>query len=483
MDECFGRKFLYEFVERLFSFDNVHQVRIFLGCFHDIAEALSRLCFYLRKEALQCQFILALQSFFLDRAVIGRECFVGSVCEETFLQFMRSCKAGVLCGDFRLCQIVSKVEFFRISYVISNIEDVASCLENVCRFCNFSEVIEGCHIVDCKGEDHCLALACLQQSCFLISAELFGRFAKFALRCAVVELYNFFSGAFSGVGDKYFYSDLSVFFFCSQNLCLEGGVGKAESERIIDFLCCARNRLEVTVSNVDILVVINVINGFMEVLGGRIILERCCVSINEFTGRIDITGYYVCCCVAAFHAALPCHQHCRDFLAVFEPARIHHTADVHDNDDIFEVCFYFFYHGCFAVCQAEIAVLEDACAQLDLFFLILEQLVALVVDLAFAVPALAGETADGDDRGIGVCFRFFYQLVRHFRLSCHSRYSACSILFFYIFLIEFRQLVEQRNLPLGFFDLHAFVEVADVLDGYIAASAASFYVINRSFSE
>ena len=43
--------------------------------------------------------------------------------------------------------------------------------------------------------------------------------------------------------------------------------------------------------------------------------------------------------------------------------------------------------------------------------------------------------------------------------------------------------MEQRNLPLGFFDFHAFVEVADVCYGYITASAAAFYVINRSFSE
>ena len=38
-------------------------------------------------------------------------------------------------------------------------------------------------------------------------------------------------------------------------------------------------------------------------------------------------------------------------------------------------------------CQAEVAVFEDAGAQLDLFFLILKQLIAFIVDLAFAVPA------------------------------------------------------------------------------------------------
>ena len=43
--------------------------------------------------------------------------------------------------------------------------------------------------------------------------------------------------------------------------------------------------------------------------------------------------------------------------------------------------------------------------------------------------------------------------------------------------------MEQRNLPLGFFDLHAFVEVADIRNGNVTASAAAFYVINRSLSE
>ena len=43
--------------------------------------------------------------------------------------------------------------------------------------------------------------------------------------------------------------------------------------------------------------------------------------------------------------------------------------------------------------------------------------------------------------------------------------------------------MEQRNLPLGLFDLHAFVEVADIRNGNVTASAAAFYVINRSLSE
>ena len=43
--------------------------------------------------------------------------------------------------------------------------------------------------------------------------------------------------------------------------------------------------------------------------------------------------------------------------------------------------------------------------------------------------------------------------------------------------------MEQRNLPFSFFDLHAFVEVADILDRNVTASAAAFYVIDRSFSE
>ena len=483
MNECFCRKLIYKLVERFFSFDHIHQVRIRLCCLHKLAKALSLLCFDCREETFQSQLILTLQSFFLNRAVIGRKRFVGSIRKETFFQLMRSGKAGVLCSHFCLCQIVGEVQFLRISYIVSNVEDVASCLKNIGRFCNLSKVIKRCHIFHCKGKNDSLCLAWLQQSCFPVSAELFGRFAKLALRCAIVELYNFFSGTFSGVGNRCFYNNLSILLFCTQNFCLKAGVGKAEAERIIDLLRCARNRLEITVANVDILVVIHIINGFMEVLGGWIILEGCCIGINQFTGWVDVACYNVRCREAAFHAALPCHQHRRNLFAVFEPAGINHTADIHDNDDIFEVCFYFFYHGCFAVCQVEVAVFEDAGAQLDLFFLILKQLIAFIVDLAFAVPALAGETADGDDCGIGICFRFCYQLVRYFRLSCHARYSACSILLFYIFLIEFRQLMEQGNLPFSFLDLHAFVEVADILDRNVTASAAAFYVINRSFSE
>ena len=43
--------------------------------------------------------------------------------------------------------------------------------------------------------------------------------------------------------------------------------------------------------------------------------------------------------------------------------------------------------------------------------------------------------------------------------------------------------MEQGNLPFSFLDLHAFVEVTDILDRNVTASAAAFYVINRSFSE
>ena len=94
MNECFCRKLIYKLVERFFSFDHIHQIRIRLCCLHKLAKALSLLCFDCREEAFQSQLILTLQSFFLNRAVIGRKRFVGSIRKETFFQLMRSGKAS-----------------------------------------------------------------------------------------------------------------------------------------------------------------------------------------------------------------------------------------------------------------------------------------------------------------------------------------------------------------------------------------------------
>ena len=83
----------------------------------------------------------------------------------------------------------------------------------------------------------------------------------------------------------------------TENFCLKAGVGKAEAERIIDLLRCARNRLEITVANVDILVVIHLINGFMEVLGaeekdGKIVVKASVTNTGKRAGKEVVQLYY-----------------------------------------------------------------------------------------------------------------------------------------------------------------------------------------------
>ena len=60
----------------------------------------------------------------------------------------------------------------------------------------------------------------------------------------------------------------------------------------------------------------------------------------------------------------------------------------------------------------------------------------MIVQYRFAVPALAGEAADGDDSGIRESLRLLKERGRNLRLHRHARRRAVCILLRDVFFIE-----------------------------------------------
>ncbi len=85
-----------------------------------------------------------------------------------------------------------------------------------------------------------------------------------------------------------------------------------------------------------------------------------------------------------------------------KPAGIHHAAYIHDDDDFREIRRHRIDHRPLCVGQAEIAILKNLCGLFRHRVLADTEIFVLRLHNTLSVPALAGKTADRDNRSVRV---------------------------------------------------------------------------------
>ena len=216
----------------------------------------------------------------------------------------------------------------------------------------------------------------------------------------------------------------------------------------------------------------------MEVCCGWIIIQTSCKGVGKLSRWAHFSHKDVRHRKAAFHAALPCHEHSRKLLIIDEPGSIDHTAHIQNHNDAVKFLFHLGHKGGFLVRQAEIAVLENLLTEFGLMPLIRN--LPLIAD-ALPVPALAGETADDNQGRVRKLCRPGKKLCRNLRLHSHARNRTACVLLFHVLPVE----ICQRLIDLGqaFFFLEAVVEISHMGNGHVAASAAAFHIVKNAFAE
>ena len=63
-----------------------------------------------------------------------------------------------------------------------------------------------------------------------------------------------------------------------------------QGEGIANFLCHAGNRLKIAVAHINIIRIIHIIHGLMEISGGRIIIHACGKTVCQLAGRCHLAG-------------------------------------------------------------------------------------------------------------------------------------------------------------------------------------------------
>ena len=218
----------------------------------------------------------------------------------------------------------------------------------------------------------------------------------------------------------------------------------------------------------------------MEALCGRIILKSPGKGVGELSGRIAKAEKELCCCNAALHAALPCHEDTADFLILRKPVGRNHAAYIHDDNYAPEAVCDLADQLLFAGRQIEVTACKKAILQTHQS-LVVADILTRSAKLGLAVPSLAGKTADGDDGGIADSSCLIGESIRKLRLLDHSRNSACLILGGYIVVVEGGSLLPDRNQVFIF--MEAVIQILHIRNRDIAGSAAAFYIVKGSLAE
>ena len=370
----------------------------------------------------------------------------------------------------------------------TDIEMILALLQYIGRLGNLAQIIIGGHGVYRKTHGHGLGLAGLQESGLPKGCQLTGRLAQLPLRGTKVDLNHFLAGLVAHVAHIDLHTNGVAALYHLRHGKSKFCIGETVTEGIVYLLSRTGNGLEIAISHIDIVCIVDIVIGLVEIVGGRIILQTLGKGIGQLAAGVAVTDQQFCCCQAALHTALPCHQHGPDRRILLEPLRIDHTAHIHHHDDLGECGLYSLNHCFFSVGQIEISVLEDLLLGILFHFLVGKKpcngksvyLALLVID-TLSIPALAGETTDADDRSIGKGTGLLQQIVRNLWLHRHAGFSAHRILLLHIFPVEFCQLFKDADMTR--LQGQSLVQIADVGNGHVSASAAALDIVKGCLAE
>ena len=394
---------------------------------------------YTRSKSLFCTWCHFFKDTFIHIRALGlRQLFKASVRKHTLFQAAWNHTCGKLSGDHIFGKLHSLDSFFCVSYRSSDKEFVSAFFKNICRFLDFSEVIVGSHVCFCKGKAYQLCFSWQKKTGFCKGGKLAGRFFQDTLWSFKIKLYYFFSSCIPCIGNLYFCKN---FLLCFPHCCIiqvKGGVGKSVSKGINNLRLCSRDSFKVAVAYINILSVVYIIKGFMEVCSRWIVINAGSKGINQFTGWISLSNEELCHNKSAFHSSLPSEKCRRDLVIIFYPGKVDDTTDIKDYNNVVETFFYHSYHCFFTGSEIKISVRENNSRSFwhgDFIFPWIKLIVALY---AGTVPAFTGETADHNYGNISKCLSPICQFCWKLRFYSHAWSCAVFILVADICIIKCR---------------------------------------------
>ena len=342
-----------------------------------------------------------------------------------------------------------------------HMEAVLTLLQHIGRGADPALVVIAGELAGCEGDRHRLRLAGGQQPCLGKAHQHPGRLAQLALGRLAVDLHHLAAGHAARVGHRDGHADVLVLDADLRLAQGEGGVAQPEAEGIAHLLRRAGNGLKVAVAHEDVVLVGDVVLGFVEARGGGVRREIHREGVVQPPAGAYIAAQHVRSGHAALHARLPGQQRRMNAGIVMEPGGVHHAAGVQ--------------HHCHPG--------EGRRHTLHQRGLLPAEEVVAVEGLAGAVIALAGEAADGNHGRVRPGPGLHQQILGQGGLYGLPRMPVRSVLPGNIRPVVVAQRGEQANLALGFLFLQAIQDAADIGDRYVSAAAPALDVVRLSLAE
>ncbi len=162
-------------------------------------------------------------------------------------------------------------------------EKIISRLQYIGGFLYLAKVVIGSHLLHRKAQVNSLGFSRRKESCLCKSGKLLFGLSKLSLRRFKISLYHFLTCPAACVGYMHFYIHIALLYLCVLGFYFKCGVGQAEAERIVYLFRGSRYGFKITVAHINIVRVIHIIPGFMEIISGRIVLQRLCKGIGKLS--------------------------------------------------------------------------------------------------------------------------------------------------------------------------------------------------------
>ena len=408
----------------------------------------------------------------------GGQTLITPVPQQTLGQMGGRQHVPALTDNLGLLLFPSPIQLHSVPHRGPRVQGVSSLLQHPGGGGDLSQVIKAGHVRGSEGQLHRLILAGFQQLCLLEGRQTALWLLEQAPGGGVVELNHLLARTVPSIGHPDGRLYFAVFRPGAHRLQSKAGVGQPVAKGIADLLRRPREGLKVPVAHIDVLGVLHIVGGVVEMLGGGVVGQIPGKGIGQLAARIGFSGEQRRNGRAPLHASLIGQQNRGDAIVLAEPGDIHHAAHVEYYRHLFKGGADLPYHAALFPGEIVVPLGENSLCSFGHIQLVGPGVVRLLVKHRFPVPSLPGETAEDDDGRVRLLSGGVHQFPGQLRLGHQAGNVASLIPSGHIVPVEVGQGRKEGELL-----LQGVMHISGIGSGHIPAAAAPLHIVKAALAK
>ncbi len=380
---------------------------------------------------------------------------------------------------FRLRLLPGVIQLHSVPNGISHIQGIPPLLQHPGEGGDLPQVVKAGHVGHSEGQFNCLTFPRLQQPGLLEGPQAPGGLLQLPPGGGVVELDHLFARPFPGVGHPDGPLDLPLRLPGAHRLQRKAGVGQAVAKGVAHPLRRPRKSFKIPVAHINILGVVHIVGGVVEVLRGGVVGQISDKGVGQLAAGIGLAGEQGSNGRAPFHTPLVGQEGRRDAVVLPKPGDVHHAAHVEHHSHLVKGGADLFHHGPLLLGEVVVPPGEDSLGFAGHIQLIGPGVVRLLIKDRLPVPALPGEAAEDDHGHVRIPPGRIHQALGQLRLGHQAGDVPRLIPLLHVVPVKIGQgLIEGYAL---FFQ--AVIQIFDIGRGHIPAAAAALHIVEAALAE